>query len=133
MTRFFDTVLVEVGDDGEAILDRAVQSGINLRIVGKESRACVSLSCDETTTPEIVESVWRAFGRRPKQSAQKNAELGFSQVAAQAAGQDALPAALRRTTGFMLHPVFHRHRTETELLRSACASSLTATLPLTAP
>jgi glycine dehydrogenase len=114
---FFDTVLVEVDDDGEAILDRAVQSGINLRSVGTESRACVSLSCDETTTPAVIEAVWRAFVKCPKQSAQTNGELSFGQVAVPVAGQDALPPALRRTTGFMLHPVFHRHRTETELLR----------------
>src|SRR5206468_5566216 len=32
-------------------------------------------------------------------------------------GVDALPALLRRQSSFLAHPVFHRHRTETELLR----------------
>jgi len=35
----------------------------------------------------------------------------------EAAGADAIPAALRRTDAYLEHPVFHRHRSETEMLR----------------
>src|SRR5204862_1599489 len=34
-----------------------------------------------------------------------------------AATHDALPAALTRTSRYLAHPVFHRHRSETEMLR----------------
>jgi glycine dehydrogenase len=114
---FFDTVLIEVTEHGEGILNRAVQNGINVRSVCKNSRACISVSCDETTGLEIVQAVWRSFGRCSTQSGQTNDDLRISQINAQLAGQDAVPSALRRTSDFMLHPVFHRHRTETELLR----------------
>src|SRR5205814_10249382 len=35
----------------------------------------------------------------------------------EAAAREALPAELKRTTAFLTHPVFHAHRSETELLR----------------
>src|ERR1700746_4064663 len=34
-----------------------------------------------------------------------------------AGARDALPAELSRTSPFLTHPVFHAHRSETELLR----------------
>ena len=55
---FFDTLTVEAGDQQDAILQRAANDGINLRR-GSDGR--IGISCDETTTPEIVEAVWRAF------------------------------------------------------------------------
>jgi glycine dehydrogenase len=52
-----------------------------------------------------VESVWRCFGGK----------LIYAEIERTAA--DALPAALRRERAFLTHPVFHAHRSETELLR----------------
>src|SRR5262249_54525612 len=53
---FFDTITVDVGDRQDAILARAVANGINLRrIVGEDGARRIGISCDETTTPAIVE------------------------------------------------------------------------------
>jgi glycine dehydrogenase len=49
--------------------------------------------------------VWRAFG----------GELSYAEV--DAGTRDALPLELNRTTSFLTHPVFHAHRSETEMLR----------------
>jgi glycine dehydrogenase len=95
---FFDTVTVEAGARARAIHLAARAQGLNLRDAG-EGR--IGISLDETTTPEVVERVWAAFGGRP---AVTDAPGG-------------IPASLRRTSPFMTHPVFHAHRSETEMMR----------------
>ncbi|MGD0850464.1 aminomethyl-transferring glycine dehydrogenase [Bradyrhizobium sp.] len=98
---FFDTVTVGVGDKQNAIVARALAENINLNI----GDGTLGIALDETTTPEIVEAVWWAFG----------GELAYADV--EAGISDALPAALKRHSAFLTHPVFHLHRSETELLR----------------
>jgi glycine dehydrogenase len=111
---FFDTITVDVGDRALEILRRAVENGINLRsIVADDGARRLGMSCDETTTPAIVEAVWRSFG--PFAGEPAAAEISFSGVSS--ATVDALPASLRRAGDFLTHPVFHRYRSETEMLR----------------
>jgi glycine dehydrogenase len=98
---FFDTVSVDVGGKQDEILGRALAEKINLRI----GRGALGIALDETTTSAQVEAVWRAFGGK----------LNYSEV--EAGVRDALPAELKRTSAFLTHPVFHAHRSETELLR----------------
>jgi glycine dehydrogenase len=98
---FFDTVTVDAGADNDKIVARALEEKINLRI----SETTLGIALDETTTPAIVEAVWRAFGGR----------LTYAEV--ESGVRDALPAELKRATPFLTHPVFHAHRSETELLR----------------
>ena len=111
---FFDTITVDVGDRAREIQRRAVENGINLRLVaGADGTHRIGVSCDETTTPAIIETVWRSFGARAEDSAAR--EISFAAVSKRAG--DALPASLARTGSFLTHPVFHRHRCETEMLR----------------
>jgi glycine dehydrogenase len=106
---FFDTICVEAGDAQVDILGRAAANGINLREVGGTTR--IGISCDETTTQEHVETVWQAFGpKRGQPEKPFEAEVERSAAAA-------IPAGLARRSGFMAHPVFHRYRSETEMLR----------------
>jgi glycine dehydrogenase len=97
---FFDTLTVDVGDKQSEIVARALAEKINLRI----GKGTLGIAVDETTTPEIIEAVWRAFGGK----------LAYAEIRDVS---DALPAEIRRTTAFLTHPVFHAHRSETELLR----------------
>jgi glycine dehydrogenase len=111
---FFDTVTVQVGDPQQDILRRAVADGINLRnIAGEDAPGRVGISCDETTTPPIIEAVWRAFG--PISGHHTAAAISFADISSRTV--DALPPALRRASKFLTHPVFHDHRSETEMLR----------------
>jgi glycine dehydrogenase len=55
---FFDTVTVDAGGQRDGIVARARSERINLGIGGSTLR----IALDETTTPDIVEAVWRAFG-----------------------------------------------------------------------
>jgi glycine dehydrogenase len=98
---FFDTVTVEVGTRRDEIVGRALAEKINLGVGATTLRVAL----DETTTPEIVEAVWRAFGGK------------FAYAEVEAGGRETLPLALKRTTAFLTHPVFHAHRSETEMLR----------------
>ncbi|MEL7210156.1 MAG: glycine dehydrogenase (aminomethyl-transferring), partial [Actinomycetota bacterium] len=98
---FFDTVTARVPGRAAAVVDHAARRGVNLRHVDAD---LVGVSVDETTTDEHLAVVWEAFG--------------VDGVADEAAAfDDALPAGLRRTTEFLTHPVFHEHRSETQMLR----------------
>src|SRR5882757_9410771 len=98
---FFDTVTVDAGTKRDEIVARARAEKINLRIGART----LGVALDEATTPEIVEAVWRAFGGK----------MAYAEIETNV--RDALPAELKRATAFLTHPVFHAHRSETELLR----------------
>ncbi len=98
---FFDTLTVNAGGKQSEIVARAAAEKINLRI----GDGTLGIALDETTTPAIVEAVWRAFGGK----------LAYVEVETRAG--EALPAELKRASAFLTHPVFHAHRSETELLR----------------
>jgi len=111
-TAFFDTITVAVGECQSEILKNGTASGINLRKIGEAAQARIGISCDETTTPAIVEAVWRAFGSRAKGQV---SELSFNKLSERTT--DAIPEWLARRSSFLSHPVFHLHRSETEMLR----------------
>ncbi len=104
----FDTVTAEVAGaskvaDADAVVARALASGINLRNYG-DGR--VGFTVDETTTSDDADGILRAF------SATRS---DFD--AALAGAPVRLPTALVRSTPFMTDPCFHSYRSETELLR----------------
>ncbi|MEC9390951.1 MAG: aminomethyl-transferring glycine dehydrogenase [Myxococcota bacterium] len=94
---FFDTLCIDVGDRRDAIVARATERGINLRLHG-EQRIIVAL--DERVTEQDIEDLAVVFG-----------------VAATPVAVDGIPDDLRRTTPFLTHPTFHAYRSETEMLR----------------
>ncbi len=112
---FFDTVTVDVGARRDEILKRAIENGINLRRVGSDHSGMIGVSCDETTTPDVVEAVWRSFAAGPNAETTPTGPLSFAKLAAHST--DALPISIRRKSDFLTHPIFHRYRSETELLR----------------
>ncbi|QSX76367.1 aminomethyl-transferring glycine dehydrogenase [Lysobacter arenosi] len=99
---FFDTLHV-VGVDAAAVHAKAEAARINLRRIDGNS---VSISLDETTTRADVIALAALFG------------ASISDIdALDSATADALPAGLKRTSGFLAHPVFNTHHSEHELLR----------------
>ena len=94
---WFDTLTVRAPGQAAEILERAREAGVNLRRVDGDT---LGLSFDETTSPALP-LVLAAFGVAD----------GF------VAGDDGIPARERRTSEFLTHPVFHEHRSETEMLR----------------
>ncbi|MFF8786330.1 aminomethyl-transferring glycine dehydrogenase [Streptomyces sp. NPDC015125] len=100
---FFDTLLVRVPGRAEEVVATAHDKGLLLRLVDGDH---VGISCSEVTSPDHVRLVLDAFGRTEH-------DLDGPTAGASAA----LPPGLRRTSPFLTHPVFHRHRSETAMLR----------------
>jgi glycine dehydrogenase len=98
---FFDTVTVNAGEKHNEIVARALGEKINLAV----GESTLGIALDETTTAAVVEAVWRAFGGK----------LDYADIEVDT--RDALPNELKRGSAFLTHPVFHAHRSETELLR----------------
>ncbi|MDE2003792.1 MAG: aminomethyl-transferring glycine dehydrogenase [Betaproteobacteria bacterium] len=101
----FDTLTFATGARTAAIVARTLAAGINLRRAGPES---LGISLDETSTRDDVVTLWRAFA---------GADVPFCVDSIDARVADGIPQALARTTAFLTHPVFRRHRSETQMLR----------------
>ncbi|MDK1360782.1 aminomethyl-transferring glycine dehydrogenase [Arthrobacter sp. zg-Y1219] len=101
---FFDTVTARVPGKAAAVVAAAEARGINLRHIDADT---VGISCDETTTPAVLADVAAAFGIPAD---------GVAAAASAPAGFE-LDGQLLRTSEFMTHPVFHTHRSETQMLR----------------
>jgi len=103
---FFDTLTLEVGGSQTAIIDSAKAARINLRILG---RGRLGVSLDETCTAATVEQLFAVF---------LGADHGLS-VAELDAGElpEGIPLTLQRSSGYLSHPVFNSHHSETEMLR----------------
>jgi len=109
---FFDTVTVKLAggaESREAALEAAASRRINLRAIGDDA---ISIALDETVSEADVADVLACFAADGR-STPPVAEL-LDTVGSE--GDDVDPG-FRRTTGFMTHPVFHRHRSETAMLR----------------
>jgi glycine dehydrogenase len=98
---YFDTVTVRVPGRADEVVAAAAERGVNLRGVDANH---VSIACDETTTVEHLRAVWSAFGASDVDTDTLDVDT-------------ALPPALRRTSEYLTHPVFHAHRSETAMLR----------------
>ena len=101
----FDTVSFKTDGATDTIAARAVQMGANLRKAW-DVYLCVSL--DETSTRADVELLWSIFG---------DGKQLPDFAALEGSAPALIPAALRRTSAFMTHPVFNTHHSETAMLR----------------
>jgi glycine dehydrogenase len=101
----FDTVAVRLpdADAARSAVARAHAAGYSLHDAGG---GVVQVACDETTTVQHLTDVAAAL-----------AGLAPDSVALVPVSEDAIPAALVRTSKFLTHPVFSAHRSETGMLR----------------
>jgi glycine dehydrogenase len=103
---FFDTLTVEVVS-ADAVLSKALESGINLRKVD-DQHVCIAL--DERVSDEELQGVLLAFGIQNSKFAPRlrskiqNSGASFDQK-------------FGRLSTYLTHPVFNSHHTETEMMR----------------
>ena len=104
---YFDTLRVDVPSGADAVRERALAAGINLRYVDART---VGIALDETTSTSDIRDII-------------NVCTGAAGKAVAAAGSlrvpenDDYPTSLRRASVFMTHPVFNTHRSETQMMR----------------
>ncbi len=104
---FFDTLCVEVEPWAlPRLLDAARARQINLRPL-TPTRLCVAL--DETVTVGDLADLIAVFSI--------NDALPFMLNDLGERAEATIPAAMRRGSPYLTHPVFHRYRSETEMLR----------------
>jgi glycine dehydrogenase len=106
---WFDTLTFDIEPaEADAIYQRALQSGINLR---RGANGLLGMSVNERTTREHVDLLLTAFaGKEPGVDASTlDRELD--------ADATAVPPALQRESDFLQHPVFYQYHSETEMLR----------------
>ncbi len=111
--RFFDTLCIELPDGADRLRSLALDLGINLRYVDKNT---VGISLNETTTSEDIGDIVRIFGKW----AGKPVSVGTGTVDEPIGMlEDAMPPwrELRRTSSFLTHPVFNTHHSETQMMR----------------
>ena len=96
--RFFDTFTVSAPGRAAEVVKHAREGGLHLRLVDADT---VGLSFSEVSGSHTLGLLHDAFGVTPQP----------------VEPLDALPAELVRRTEFLAHPVFHTHRSETQMLR----------------
>ncbi|MET0312657.1 MAG: aminomethyl-transferring glycine dehydrogenase, partial [Burkholderiaceae bacterium] len=102
----FDTLSLHTGDATKAIVAKGHSLRANLRTYYEEF---ILISLDETTTRDDVELLWKIFAKEGQSLPTFDAfEKGIEPM---------IPEALRRTSGFLSHPVFNTHHSETGMLR----------------
>ncbi len=112
--QWFDTLAFDPGDALGEIRTRAQSLRINLREIqatnAARARLCVAL--DETVRPvDVADLTWALTGERPTQVALDAA------IDALVPDPSSIADRLRRNDPVLTHPVFSRHRSETEFMR----------------
>ena len=97
---FFDTVTVHSKSHTQEIFLRAQDQQMNLRMLDESH---ISISLDEATTDQEIENITKLFKVFSKK---EKIYLSFD-----------LSTNVKRASQYLTHPVFHRYRTETEMLR----------------
>ena len=95
---FFDTVVVEAAGRADELVAKALEAGVNIRRFDEDR---VGISVGESHDDEVLKALVSALG----------GTLG------EADSKYNLPSDLLRTGDYMQHPVFHKYRSETEMMR----------------
>ena len=102
---YFDTIKIECGIDASKIFQLALDQKINLRMAGESQ---IVMSFDETSTEKDFLVVMEIFARAKSIQPEKNTDAELKEV---------ISGKNKRTSDFLLHPVFNTHHSETEMLR----------------
>jgi glycine dehydrogenase len=103
---YFDTLWID-GADATAVRRAAEARGLNFRY----ERDGIGVALDETVSVPDAQEIIDVF------AAATGAAAGRLRESAPRAFSPALPAALRRSTTYLTHPVFTSHHSETKMMR----------------
>jgi glycine dehydrogenase len=100
---FFDTIAIEI-PNAAALVNTAATKGINLRLIDD---ATVGVSFDETSNSTSILSLLECF--------QHEGPIQFSFRDEEEI--ESIPEAFRRSSSFLLHPVFNSYHSESKMMR----------------
>jgi glycine dehydrogenase len=109
-TQYFDTIQVEVGELIAEIKLLSEKAKINLRYVNATT---VGISIDECTSLNDIEQICKLFAKPKNQKVNK---LNWKKWLFDT-NSYSFPTELLRTSTYLTHPVFHTHRSESQLMR----------------
>ena len=96
---FFDTVVVEAPGTADELVAKALNAGVNIRRFDANR---VGISVGESHDDAVLGRLVKALG---------------GELPAEADPAFGIPDALLRTDDYMQHPIFHKYRSETEMMR----------------
>ena len=96
---FFDTVVVEAPGAADELVAKALDAGVNIRRFDANR---VGISVGESHGDAVLGRLVKALG---------------GELSAEADSAFGIPDALLRTDDYMQHPIFHKYRSETEMMR----------------
>jgi len=105
-SEFFDTVMVRTGGRSDTAVAAIASRGINVRRIDADA---IGVTCDEVTTPEDIEAVIAGISEATGTPASDGS-------ATSVAGLN-IPESIRRSSPFLVHPIFSDHRSETSMMR----------------
>ncbi|HEY9280901.1 MAG TPA: aminomethyl-transferring glycine dehydrogenase, partial [Eoetvoesiella sp.] len=106
---FFDTLLLDTGDQTAAIVKAVQAASINVRQVGADRLA---ISLDETVTTGDLDTLLQAVAQALGKNWQSPDWNSLPRPA-----QTGVPALLLRQSPILSHPIFSRVQSETDMLR----------------
>ncbi|MDB5145782.1 MAG: gcvP [Mucilaginibacter sp.] len=105
---YFDTLKFDLGDLAGPIHAEAINNEMNLNYEG----SIVTISVDETTSPEDIKTMVRFFA---KVKGKTLSDVNFDELKANV--KTVIPADLQRKSDYLTHTIFNTHHSEHEMLR----------------
>src|SRR6201991_2196932 len=105
---YFDTLKFDLGELAGPIHAEALNNEMNLNYHG----SIVTISIDETTSPEDIKTMVRFFA---KVKGKTLSDVNFDELKANV--QTVIPADLQRKSAYLTHALFNTHHSEHEMLR----------------
>ena len=104
---WFDTLTLVVGEQQQSIFQRALDAGINLRLLDNDK---LGISLDECKTAEDIAELFTLI---------TGATLDISALDQHIINNNisTIPENCTRSSDFLTHPVFNRYHSETEMMR----------------
>ena len=95
---FFDTIVIETGNNTDKLVASALKENINLRNLGDS----ISISFDELSDQDLLDSLIKAFNLK---------NTGFLEQ------EHTIDPSIKRKSVFLKHPIFSSFTSETEMMR----------------
>jgi glycine dehydrogenase len=105
---YFDTLKFDLGDLVDPIHAEAINHEMNLHYEG----SVITISIDETTSPEDIRTMVRFFA---KVKGKTLSDVSFEELKANV--KTVIPADLQRKSDYLTHAIFNSHHSEHEMLR----------------